>query len=151
MEITVKEFHANFHGKFSSPPKVLEVRRIHRGGFDYIHIITEGEVSEKEGLELALPYILEGRFFLKDLINRFVVYGVGRTHQGSLYYIADEKYGEDIGVLYQSEFYSLELPGLKLEKGGTLRRYIFSSLLDEAYITAYIIPRDLIQEDFLNE
>lgn len=145
MEMAIKEYLANFQEKVRTPLRVYEIRRAKENGVNYIYIITNREAIAKEGLKLALPYLLEGT------ANRFSVYEIGMTYGGLLHLIADDKNEEDLGTLYQDIVYCEKLPEINLTRGEELSRYVFFSLIDDTHAEAYIIPEDLLRRDPINE
>lgn len=141
MEITFKEYLADFQEKLRTPLRIREVKTVREGKIKYIYIITNRETEVKEGLKLALPYLLEG------IANVFSVYELGITHNGLLYLIADDKNEEDLGILYHDIVINEELPGIDLAKTEELSRYVFFCLIGEDHNEAYIIPEDLLRRD----
>ncbi|ACX73605.1 hypothetical protein Metvu_1755 (plasmid) [Methanocaldococcus vulcanius M7] len=145
MEITIKEYLNNLQQEFRVPLRIREVKRTEYGKITYIYIITNRDTQEKEGLKLALPYLLEG------IANRWDIYEIGMTYTGTLYLITEDTNQDDLGILYHDITYIEELPEINLTRGEELSRYIFFSLVDETHAEAYIIPEDLLRRDPINE
>lgn len=124
--------------EYRGPIRVQEVKTAKEGRTTYIYIITNRRVTAKEGLDIALPYLLEG------IANAYNVHHVTVTYSGDLYLITDDKHEDDLGILYFDVVIDEELPRMK---GITeeLQRYTLFSLVDNTRREAYIIPKVLLE------
>ena len=124
--------------EYRGPIRVQEVKTAKEGRTTYIYIITNRRVTAKEGLDIALPYLLEG------IANAYNVHHVTVTYSGDLYLITDDKHEDDFGILYFDVVIDEELPRMK---GITeeLQRYTLFSLVDNTRREAYIIPKVLLE------
>jgi len=124
--------------EYKGPIEVLDVRKAREGRTTYIYIITNREVTAKEGLDIALPYLLEG------IANAYNVHHVTVTHSGDLYLITDDGHEDDLGILYFDVVICEELPRME---GITeeLQHYTLFSLVDNTRKEAYIIPKALLE------
>ena len=129
----LKEVLEEFRG-----PIETQIKTAKEGKTTYLYIITNREVTAKEGLDIALPYLLEG------IANAYDVHHVTVTYSGDLYLITDDENEDDLGILYFDMVMDEELPRME---GITeaLQRYTLFSLVDDTRREAYIIPNALLE------
>jgi hypothetical protein len=124
--------------EYKGPIRIQGVKTAKEGRTTYIYIITNRRVTAKEGLDIALPYLLEG------IANAYDVHHVTVTYSGDLYLITDDEHEDDLGILYFDVVIDEELPRME---GITeeLQRYTLFSLVDNTRKEAYIIPKALLE------
>ncbi len=117
------------------PLKIEDVKTVKDNGTTYIYIITNRDVEHREGLDIALPYLLSG------IANAYNVHIATLGFSGVVYLISDDEDQEDFGILYADEVMDEGLPGISLEVADVLQRYVFFGIVEDSRKEAYIIPK----------